>query len=480
MRMHKQKNKLLQQQQQRRSQLQQLLLQLRQQQHRGGREQLQQKRPQQQQQQKNRAAFPQATHGLLLGIPQRCSSKKSPDVGGADNKEKNGLSKGNISCEKLEDLKACTQRRKGWGPLPRQLKEGGPPLPCCLRGPGSKEDEKIGCQCLFNEKGKGLGKQQQQLLLMLLMLLLLLLLLQEMQAALQQEEGLRDDDEVEALGASTECVGHTIESTKIKYQWLFRIAGFDHVVEFYNSKLSGRKKVFMDKRLIYTQQQMRAAGFEYSWPCSGHLLSVFYDSQRQTFCLTVNGLPFHLFYRRSDIRAPRFAAPSHAPFPSTSSAAAAAGQYQQQQQPQLQQLQYQQQQPQQPYQEQPHQQQHERLRPPQQQQHQQQQHQQQQQQQQQRQQAAYGPEAARLEACVLFSACRPCELFCSLFPIRGSKCCWSSRRCSRNGGPLQRAFLLRHALKGPQLSRSRSCSARWGLLVGASRDAGVPRLRGAL
>ncbi|KAL8443474.1 hypothetical protein Emed_006829 [Eimeria media] len=236
-----------------------------------------------------------------------------------------------------------------------------------------------------------------------------------MQAALQQEEGLRDDDEVEALGASTECVGHTIESTKVKYQWgfvvfaafsqLFRIAGFDHVVEFYNSKLSGRKKVFMDRKLIYTQQQMRATGFEYSWPCSGHLLSVFYDSQRQTFCLTVNGLPFHLFYRRSDIRAPRYTPSSQTPFPSTSSAAAAAGldqqQQQQQQQQQYQQQQYQvppqQQQPQQQlYQEQPHQQQHERLRPPeqnsrpQQQQQQQQQHQQRQQQQQQQQQAAFG------------------------------------------------------------------------------------------
>lgn len=139
-----------------------------------------------------------------------------------------------------------------------------------------------------------------------------------MQSVLQQEEGIRDDDEVEALGASVEHVGQTIESTKVKYQWVFRIAGVDHVVEFFNSKLSGRKKLCMDSKLIYTQQQLRMNGFEYSWPCSGHLLSVIYDLHAQAFALTINGLSFQLFYRRSDIENQRPHDASYSPSPPTS------------------------------------------------------------------------------------------------------------------------------------------------------------------
>ncbi|OEH73701.1 hypothetical protein cyc_05609 [Cyclospora cayetanensis] len=61
-------------------------------------------------------------------------------------------------------------------------------------------------------------------------------------------EVIRDDDEVEALGASVDYVGQTIESSKVKYQW-------------------------------------------------GHLLSLIYDPRAQAFALTINGLPFQLFYR---------------------------------------------------------------------------------------------------------------------------------------------------------------------------------------
>ncbi|XP_026189865.1 uncharacterized protein LOC34621938 [Cyclospora cayetanensis] len=127
-------------------------------------------------------------------------------------------------------------------------------------------------------------------------------------------EVIRDDDEVEALGASVDYVGQTIESSKVKYQWHFRIANSDHRVEFFNSKISGRKKLYMDARLIHMQQQLRSSGFEYSWPCQGHLLSLIYDPRAQAFALTINGLPFQLFYRRKS---------SSASPPSTGGAASA-------------------------------------------------------------------------------------------------------------------------------------------------------------
>ncbi|CDJ38859.1 hypothetical protein, conserved [Eimeria tenella] len=216
-----------------------------------------------------------------------------------------------------------------------------------------------------------------------------------------QEEQIREDEEVEAIGASIDYVGQTIEASKVKYQWHFRIAGVNHRVEFFHSKISGRKKILMDGQLIYAQQQLRSAGFEHSWPLQGHLLSLIYEPHLQAFALRVNGLGFQLFYRPGTIlnsqhdaslyrdppsafaaAAPAVvaaaaasvaaAAPPAAALP----AAAAAGQFQQQQQPMASR---QRQTDQQPYQQQ--------LPQP-----------QQQQQQQQQQAAAAGPVALPLSA----------------------------------------------------------------------------------
>lgn len=41
-----------------------------------------------------------------------------------------------------------------------------------------------------------------------------------MRPALQEQDMMREDDEVEALGASIDYVGQTIESSKVKYQWV--------------------------------------------------------------------------------------------------------------------------------------------------------------------------------------------------------------------------------------------------------------------
>jgi len=54
----------------------------------------------------------------------------------------------------------------------------------------------------------------------------------------------------------TECrfeekdVGKAFKSTKRKFRWEFVVKGNIHVVELYDSKLSGKKKVVADSQII--------------------------------------------------------------------------------------------------------------------------------------------------------------------------------------------------------------------------------------
>jgi hypothetical protein len=45
-------------------------------------------------------------------------------------------------------------------------------------------------------------------------------------------------------------VGKAIKSTKRKFRWEFTIAGKDHFVELFDSKLTSKKKVIADSQII--------------------------------------------------------------------------------------------------------------------------------------------------------------------------------------------------------------------------------------
>ncbi|EPR56989.1 hypothetical protein TGDOM2_264900 [Toxoplasma gondii GAB2-2007-GAL-DOM2] len=120
---------------------------------------------------------------------------------------------------------------------------------------------------------------------------------------------LRSDEEVEALYAGLDFVGQTIEASKVKYTWLLTIKGVKHEVAFFHSKVTGKKRLIVDGRIINEQFSMRAHKFLYSWPLQEHLLSIFFEASGGLFHLTIDGLPFSYFKRRNRMqRHPHLAA----------------------------------------------------------------------------------------------------------------------------------------------------------------------------
>ncbi|KEP62179.1 UNVERIFIED_CONTAM: hypothetical protein HHA_264900 [Hammondia hammondi] len=140
---------------------------------------------------------------------------------------------------------------------------------------------------------------------------------------------LRSDEEVEALYAGLEFVGQTIEASKVKYTWLLTIKGVHHEVAFFHSKVTGKKRLIVDGRIINEQFSMRAHKFLYSWPLQEHLLSIFFEASGGHFHLTIDGLPFSYFKRRNRMqRHPHLAAEErrgHSSSYATAAACIAAG-----------------------------------------------------------------------------------------------------------------------------------------------------------
>ncbi|KYK64774.1 hypothetical protein TGPRC2_264900B, partial [Toxoplasma gondii TgCatPRC2] len=90
---------------------------------------------------------------------------------------------------------------------------------------------------------------------------------------------------------------------------LLTIKGVKHEVAFFHSKVTGKKRLIVDGRIINEQFSMRAHKFLYSWPLQEHLLSIFFEASGGLFHLTIDGLPFSYFKRRNRMqRHPHLAA----------------------------------------------------------------------------------------------------------------------------------------------------------------------------
>ncbi|CAE7529882.1 unnamed protein product [Symbiodinium natans] len=128
---------------------------------------------------------------------------------------------------------------------------------------------------------------------------------------------LGSDDGVVAVSFNENSTGKTFADTKVRYTWELAIDGKMHTIEFTNTKTSGKKRVFVDGRLLHEMTVLRSRNFQYSWPIGGHLLSIVpvqsegSDSMLDKvmdrvassvdcpFELRINGLPFRSFRKRS-------------------------------------------------------------------------------------------------------------------------------------------------------------------------------------
>ncbi|CAE8641555.1 unnamed protein product, partial [Polarella glacialis] len=125
------------------------------------------------------------------------------------------------------------------------------------------------------------------------------------------------DESVLALTYSENSTGKTLVDTKVRYNWEVSIDGKTHSIEFTNTKTSGKKRIFVDGRLLHESTVYRSPNFQYSWPIGGHLLSIVPVQQKTsdsmldsvldtfsnkldcTFEMRINGLPFRAFRRQA-------------------------------------------------------------------------------------------------------------------------------------------------------------------------------------
>eukprot|EP00913_Durusdinium_trenchii_P028131 g26375.t1 len=82
------------------------------------------------------------------------------------------------------------------------------------------------------------------------------------------------EDSVVALSFDENSTGKTFADTKVRYTWEVSVDGKVHRIEFTNTKTSGKKRIFVDGRLLHEMTVFRSPNFQYSWPIGGHLLSI--------------------------------------------------------------------------------------------------------------------------------------------------------------------------------------------------------------
>uniref|UniRef100_A0A0G4I6Q4 Uncharacterized protein n=1 Tax=Chromera velia CCMP2878 TaxID=1169474 RepID=A0A0G4I6Q4_9ALVE len=148
------------------------------------------------------------------------------------------------------------------------------------------------------------------------------------------ESTLRADTQIQALYFETDAVGKSMAGSKVKYTWVLEVKGKRHQIDLTSSRLSGRRKVFMDGRLLYEAQTLRASVFQYTWPMGQHLFAVTWSGLDESapYDLTINGLPFESFLRRKISRAAVAAALSQSERQNHAASASSSQHLQQQQQ----------------------------------------------------------------------------------------------------------------------------------------------------
>jgi len=114
----------------------------------------------------------------------------------------------------------------------------------------------------------------------------------------QPEKPSDDDDDLVAISQESRPVGKTFESSKVLFIWVVHLRGRHYRIDFTNSKMSGKKKVFVDGYLYHEAITRKSTPFKYSWQVERHLFSIV-PGIGEGFELRIDGLPFSHFLRKS-------------------------------------------------------------------------------------------------------------------------------------------------------------------------------------
>ena len=96
---------------------------------------------------------------------------------------------------------------------------------------------------------------------------------------------------VVALSFEENAVGKMISDTKIRTTWRVHLTGAEKVIEFTNSRVSGRKKVFVNQKLIYEDDKFFGS-FAFTWKINQYTFAILSNAKETGMDLFINDVNF--------------------------------------------------------------------------------------------------------------------------------------------------------------------------------------------
>ena len=96
---------------------------------------------------------------------------------------------------------------------------------------------------------------------------------------------------VVAISFEENAVGKMISDTKIRTTWRVHLNGVEKAIEFTNSRVSGRKKVFVNQKLIYEDDAFFGS-FAFTWKINQYTLAILSNAKETGMDLFINDVNF--------------------------------------------------------------------------------------------------------------------------------------------------------------------------------------------
>jgi len=103
---------------------------------------------------------------------------------------------------------------------------------------------------------------------------------------------------VKAIFCSVQDIGKTMKKTKKHYVWKINISSEDHIIELFNSTISGKKKIKVDGKIVFEGKKVLSNNFSYPIECGRQGLTITQAGDK--FEMLINGRPFSHFYNVND------------------------------------------------------------------------------------------------------------------------------------------------------------------------------------
>jgi len=105
---------------------------------------------------------------------------------------------------------------------------------------------------------------------------------------------------IQALYYDSRDIGKHIKKSKRLYTWRFSIDGKEHLVEFYTSVLTGKKKIIHNGTVLYEGQKVLSTSFQFPFSIDVNMLNIVQHGD--SFELRINNQVFAHLYNQEKMK----------------------------------------------------------------------------------------------------------------------------------------------------------------------------------